>query len=65
LCGPGPDPDNTALSLGSTATTLMSGFLDFKYRPAPVMVPPVLREITESVSRVLGVYWTMYGQQSP
>jgi hypothetical protein len=43
----------------------MSGFLDFKYRPAPVMVPPVLREITESVSRVLGVYWTMYGQQSP
>jgi hypothetical protein len=26
---------------GSTATTLMPGFLDFKNPPVPVMVPPV------------------------
>eukprot|EP00982_Pelagococcus_subviridis_P010918 31036-Pelagococcus_subviridis.AAC.14 len=41
LCGPGPDPLKTADSFGSTATTLTFGFLDLRYRPVPVTVPPV------------------------
>jgi hypothetical protein len=34
-------PDSTGLSVGSTATSFTPGFFDFRYSPAPVMVPPV------------------------
>ena len=41
LCGPDLPSDNTGESAGSTATILTFGFLDFKYSPTPVIVPPV------------------------
>ena len=41
LCGPGLPPLSTGLSAGSTATILTFGFLLFRNRPQPVMVPPV------------------------
>ncbi len=41
LCGPGLPPERTGDSDGSTATIRMLGFYSFKYRPQPVIVPPV------------------------
>mmetsp|Transcript_8766 Transcript_8766/g.29861 ORF Transcript_8766/g.29861 Transcript_8766/m.29861 type:complete len:204 (-) Transcript_8766:418-1029(-) len=41
LCGPGPPPESTALSTGSTATNLSSGLSGLRYCAQPVMVPPV------------------------
>jgi len=36
-----PVTDEEVKSFGSTATTRISGFFSFRYRPAPVSVPPV------------------------
>mmetsp|Transcript_13605 Transcript_13605/g.23914 ORF Transcript_13605/g.23914 Transcript_13605/m.23914 type:complete len:234 (-) Transcript_13605:427-1128(-) len=41
LCAPGLPPERMADSAGSTATTWTAGFIDFRYSPVPVMVPPV------------------------
>ncbi len=41
LCEPAVPFDRIGESEGSTATTKISGFLDFRYSPVPVIVPPV------------------------
>ena len=41
LWEPATPVDSTAEDLGSTAATLTAGFLDFRYWPTPVTVPPV------------------------
>jgi len=48
LCGPGPPPDSTGLSLGSTATTRRPALRPFRYSPAPVIVPPVPTPLTST-----------------
>ena len=41
LWAPATPVDSTAELLGSTAATRTAEFRDFRYRPTPVMVPPV------------------------
>ena len=46
LCGPGPPPERTGESNGSTATTLKPGFLFLITCATPVSVPPVPTPLT-------------------
>ncbi len=41
LCGPGSQPDSTALAAGSTATQRKPGLRFLMTSPTPVIVPPV------------------------
>ena len=41
LWGPAVPAESTGEAAGSTATTRTAGFLDFRYDPTPVIVPPV------------------------
>ena len=54
MCAPATPVDKTADVAGSTATTFMLGFLDFKNSPTPVIVPPVQNEDAFITGKLIG-----------